>query len=686
MRRKPTPVQPPRWHFACVGALLCASLLLGCIPKAAVAQSSFDTIVQHDLDFAARQLGASLSSISSASSYPSTTKTSGAWNTTGASSWTSGFFPGALWRMYERSADASWRTAAAQRQAGIAGQKTNAGDHDIGFKVFTSFGNGYRLTGDDAYRQVVLTAAGTLATRYSPTVGCIRSWGSISDAKDFEVIIDNMINLELLFWASKHGGKSEWYQMALSHALKTRENHVRPDGSTYHVVDYNPATGAVKSKRSAQGYNTESTWARGQAWAIYGFTMAYRETSDPRFLDTARATADYFIGHLPSDKVPYWDFELPSLAGQPRDSSAAAIAASGLLELSQLETDAARKQTYLDSARAILTSLSSPGYLAEGTSYRSILLHGTRNNNSSSADGHDTGLIYGDYYFVEALLRTGAHPTITGSITGRVTDRTTSQPIAGATVAASGASATTAADGSYTLAGIAAGSQSLTAAAAGYDPAQQAVTVPENASVTADFALSPVSGAPIKALTFEGGSLVGPSGAESVSGLGATLDTTTPLKGAASARLQGNTYLQQGFAAADNLYLSLYLKLNAAPTAAVRIVRVANGGTTVGNLVLNTDRTLQLRNGGSSIGSHSAALALGASYRVGLHQKKGTGANAVLEVFLAQGDAPFPATPFATIVNGTWASSASQIQLGATNGKAIDATFDDIRLDAAAMP
>lgn len=665
--------------------LMLLSLLLGWIPGRAQAQDPFDATLQHDFEFAARQLNATLAAVA-VNRYPSTTKPDGSWNTTDAGSWTSGFFPGSLWLMYQRTGAAAWQTAAAQRQSAIEGEKNDTSTHDVGFKIFTSFGNGARLTNDAAYRQVVLTGAGSLAKRYSATVGSIRSSGSIDDMNNFQVIIDNMMNLEILFWAARNGGAHELYDMAVSHALTARANQVRADGSTYQVVTYDPRSGAVKSKGTNQGYSSESTWSRGQAWALYGFTMAYRETGDARFLETARQTADYFINHLPADKVPYWDFELPSTAGQPRDSSAAAIAASGLLELSRLDPDSANQQRDLDSAKSILTALSSPAYLAEGTGYRSILLHGTRNNRSSDTDSHDTGLSYGDYYFLEALLRVPSQPIPTGTVTGRVIDRAANTPIAGATIGSSRGTATTDANGSYTISAIAAGSQAISASAAGYAPATQTVAVPANGSVAANFALDRLAGAPIKLITFEGGSLTGPSGADSVSGSGATLLTSAPLKGAASARVQGTAYLQQGFSAVDDFYASFYLQLLAAPASSARIARISNAGTTVGNLVLATSRALQLRNGSSSVGSPSAALGLAVIYRVGLHQRRGAGGNAILEAFLAEGDAPFPAAPFARIANGTWTTQANQLQLGATNGHAIDAVFDDLALDAAAMP
>jgi unsaturated chondroitin disaccharide hydrolase len=356
-------------------------------------------ILDHDWQFAAQQLAAMIHTLPT-TSYPTTTNSQGQWQTTSAGSWISGFFPGSLWFMYERTSDTAWRGNAQAWQAGIESQKFTTTTHDLGFMIFNSFGNGYRLTGDEAYRQVVLTAAGSLATRYSPVVGCIRSLDGRPD--EFKVIIDNMMNLELLFWASKHGGKPEWYDIAVSHALKTRQEHVRADGSTYHQIIYDPATGAVRKKGTVQGYRDDTTWARGQAWAIYGFTMTYRETNDSRFLETARKTADYFLSNLPPDHVPYWDFQAPAIPNEPRDSSAAAIAASGLLELSQLEPDAARKQSYLSGALAILVALSTPAYLAEGTTTRAILLHGT---NYKPGGDYDTGLIWGDYYFLEGLLR-----------------------------------------------------------------------------------------------------------------------------------------------------------------------------------------------------------------------------------------------------------------------------------------
>jgi unsaturated chondroitin disaccharide hydrolase len=305
--------------------------------------------------------------------------------------------------MYERTRDPVWKARAEQRQDGIESRKTDNTTHDIGFQIFTTFANGYRLTGNDAYRQVALTAAATLATRYNAIVGAIRSWDAINDATQYRVIIDNMMNLELLFWASQQpGGNANWKTIAAQHALTSARDHVRADGGSWQVVNYDQTTGAVLSKATVQGYSDNSTWSRGEAWGIHGFTMAYRYTKDARFLATARKMADYYISHLPADKVPYWDFNAPVNRRTPRDSSAAAIAAGGLLELSEYESDLTLKDSYFNTARDTLASLSSPAYLAEGTTNQAVLLHGTQNK---PGNNFDTGLIFGDYYFLDTLKR-----------------------------------------------------------------------------------------------------------------------------------------------------------------------------------------------------------------------------------------------------------------------------------------
>src|SRR5438270_387134 len=230
--------------------------------------------------------------------------------------------------MYQASGDPSWSRAAGARQAGLAGEQSNRSTHDLGFILFDSFGKGYRLTAADSYRRVVLGAARSVASRYRRSVRAIRSWNNPpgTPRSDFRVVIDSLMNLDLLFWASQHGGGQRLASKARKHALRTARVQVRPNGSTYHLVIYNGRTGAVKRRTTAQGYRSSSTWSRGQAWALYGFGTAYADTRVARMLEAARRTADYFVSHLPADRVPYWDFNAPGIPHEPRDSSAAALA------------------------------------------------------------------------------------------------------------------------------------------------------------------------------------------------------------------------------------------------------------------------------------------------------------------------------------------------------------------------
>jgi len=349
--------------------------------------------------FAAQQLQATYNSTST-SEYPRYTEPDGSWwNSYATGSWTSGFFPQCLWAMYERTGDSTWRTRAQNRTAPIEPEKYNTGTHDVGFEIFNSFGYGYELTGSTSYKNVCLTAANSLATRYNATVGAIRSWDF---QEPFPVIIDNMMNLELLFWASENGGPSSHHDKAVQHALTTRREHVRADGSSFHVVDFNPTTGDAFDWRTHQGYSDDSTWARGQAWGMYGFTMTYRFTNDSTFLDTAQLMSDWYIDHLPADFVPYYDFDAPLGGSPPRDTSAAAVAASGLLELAGFVTGEDRIR-YIEAAESTLLSLAGPSYLANHSGNDAIILHGTYNYNSNK--GVDAGLIWGDSYFLEALMR-----------------------------------------------------------------------------------------------------------------------------------------------------------------------------------------------------------------------------------------------------------------------------------------
>lgn len=328
--------------------------------------------------------------------YPYHTGASGSWVTTGPGAWTSGFFPGSLWLLHRATKQSSWESEAEDWQAGIEGQDTNTGTQDLGFMLFDSFGNGFEQTHDPAFKQVVLTAAASLATRYSPAVGAIRSWGSAS-SQQFTVIVDNLMDLELLLWAGRHGGPQVDTSIALTDALTTLRDFVRPDGSTIHVVNYDPSTGAIQSTS-----DNGTTWARGQAWAIHGFTTLYAYTHDPRMLSAAERVANWWVANLPASGVPYSNFEPADPATEPVDSSAAAIAASGLIALAHLVRDPALRSAYLGSAKISLTTLTSPAYLSTGTDSAAVLLHGTDNVGAGIVD---TGLAYGDYYLLEGLLR-----------------------------------------------------------------------------------------------------------------------------------------------------------------------------------------------------------------------------------------------------------------------------------------
>ena len=317
----------------------------------------------------------------------------------------SGFFPGSLWKMYEYSRDEKWKKAASHFTANIEEEKYNRGTHDMGFKMFSSYGNAYRLTRQKEYRDVLIQSANTLITRYNHNVGCIRSWDHNSDKWDYPVIIDNMMNLELLFWATRETYDSTYYKIARKHAETTLKNHFREDNSSFHVVSYDTLSGEAVKKNTHQGHAHESAWARGQAWGLYGFTMTYRETGDKRFLDKARGIATFILDHprLPKDMIPYWDFDAPDIPDAEQDASAGAIIASALYELGTY-CDDTEKDKYLDAADRILASLSSAEYLAEpGTNNYFLLKHSVGNH--PRGRGIDVPMANADYYYLEANLR-----------------------------------------------------------------------------------------------------------------------------------------------------------------------------------------------------------------------------------------------------------------------------------------
>ncbi|MGD9555787.1 MAG: glycoside hydrolase family 88 protein [Mangrovibacterium sp.] len=317
--------------------------------------------------------------------------------------WCSGFFAGCLWEMYELTGDKKWERPALHFTELLEDQKWNRTTHDMGFKMMPSFGKAYRFTENKNYRDILIQSAKTLITRYNDNVRCLRSWDHNQDKWQFPVIIDNMMNLELLFWASKETGDPVFYNIAVNHADMTMKNHFRGDYSSYHVVDYDTITGKVVKRNTHQGYADESAWSRGQAWALYGYTLCYRETGGQKYLEQARHIADFILTHpnLPDDLVPYWDFDAPSIPDEPRDASAAAVISSALFELSRYLPDSV-KLRYRKPAEQILDNLTAYRS-APGKNKGFILDHstGSRPHNSEV----DVPIIYADYYYLEALIR-----------------------------------------------------------------------------------------------------------------------------------------------------------------------------------------------------------------------------------------------------------------------------------------
>jgi len=317
--------------------------------------------------------------------------------------WCSGFYPGTLLYLYESTKDQSLLSEAERILKVLEKEKNNTTTHDLGFMMFCSFGNANRISSKPEYKDILLASARSLSTRFNPKVGCIKSWDS--RPSDFLVIIDNMMNLELLFWATRVSGDSSFYKIAVTHANTTMKNHFRPDHSSYHVINYDPETGAVKQKRTAQGAADESAWARGQAWGLYGFTVMYRETKDRKYLDQANLIAQFILHHpnLPANKIPYWDFNAPGIPNALRDASAAAIICSALMELSVYGNEQQKKE-YLSAAETILRTLSTDDYKAAPATNGGFILQHCVGHMPNKTEV-DVPLTYVDYYCVEAMKR-----------------------------------------------------------------------------------------------------------------------------------------------------------------------------------------------------------------------------------------------------------------------------------------
>lgn len=371
-------------------------------------QESMEELTAHVFERAAAQMELMDKNLDSAAVsnpgvaiYPRSINKEGALWTSNYKWWCSGFYPGSMWYVYEYTGDEKIKELALKYQAGLEPLRFRKDDHDIGFQLMCSYGNCLRLTEDQTCVPVLIDGANSLASRFDPEVGCTRSW---SFGKwSFPVIVDNMMNMELLLKAAELGGSDSLKNVALAHARTTMKNHFREDKSCFHLVDYNPETGEVVGKQTVQGLADDSAWARGQAWGLYGFTMVYRFCKEQDILDHAIAIAEYLLPRLPEDGVPFWDYDSAEIPNDVRDASAAAIMASGLIELSQY-VDAEKAERYLATAEKTLRTLASEEYLcAEGENYGFLLKHSTGNKNTDSEV--DVPLTYADYYFLEALIR-----------------------------------------------------------------------------------------------------------------------------------------------------------------------------------------------------------------------------------------------------------------------------------------
>lgn len=389
-------------------AVALTMVLFSCRETGKKKQTDF---VEENIAFARAQVGLAIRVIEESGKVlnPVTLKPDGAVYYCGYADWRSGFFPGSVWYLYELTRDETLLPLARKYTKAIEEAKNLTWHHDVGFMIYSSFGNGLRITGDTEYKEVVIQAAKSLSTRFRPVAGIIQSWDVVrgwQSERGWEcpVIIDNMMNLELLFEATRLSGDSSFYHIAVAHADRTLAEHFRPDGSCYHVIDYNLKDGSVRNRHTAQGYAHTSAWSRGQAWAIYGYTIAYRETKNSKYLDQAFKTFQFMQNHknMPEDLIPYWDMDAPDIPAAPRDASSAACIAAALYELCTMPVpDRVGCRAFADQ---IMKSLASPAYRAEpGTNGHFILMHSVSSIPHNSEI--DKPLNYADYYFIEALKR-----------------------------------------------------------------------------------------------------------------------------------------------------------------------------------------------------------------------------------------------------------------------------------------
>ncbi|HMK39399.1 MAG TPA: hypothetical protein VK569_08665 [Bacteroidota bacterium] len=371
-----------------------------------------DSLVQNALRVSYAHLEASVREVRDSTRFPSYAPHDLRWTYFPAGGWTSGFYPGCLWLAYELSGKREFKEWAKRWTAGLAGEASNTGTHDLGFMFCCSFGNGIRNVSQSeagAYRDILLRAAITLDRRFNPDVGLLRCyWDEPPFSQDttlYPVVVDIMMNLELLFWGADHGAPASLKEHAVRHAQNTYRDFVRPDGSSYHVVRYNRYSGAIVNRGQIQGQSDSSTWTRGHAWFTYGMTVCYRYTKDEGFLEKACALADYFIRRLTPDNVSAWDFDSLPEFRKTKDASATAIVSSALFELSTYVKDSTRRNLYRRKATAMLSALCSKDYLAEGKETSAILLHSTQYLTQPGNQNTDKPAIFADYYFLEAIKR-----------------------------------------------------------------------------------------------------------------------------------------------------------------------------------------------------------------------------------------------------------------------------------------
>ncbi|QZT37280.1 glycoside hydrolase family 88 protein [Halosquirtibacter xylanolyticus] len=332
---------------------------------------------------------------------PRSIESDGSVRLAGPKDWTCGFFPGTIWYAYEASQDIELKQKAAQFTESLDEVKNYTHTHDLGFMLYCSYGNGFRLTQNPSYKEVIMQGSKSLCSRFNSKVGAIRSWDF--GEWQYPVIVDNMMNLEMLMWASNNGGDASFKEISISHANKTMANHFRDDYSSYHVLSYDTLTGKVISKGTYQGYSDDSAWARGQGWGLYGYTYMYGQTKDTKYLEQARHIAKFIMTHprMPKDKVAYWDFDAPNIPEAPRDASAAAVIATALLDLSQVVDNG---DEYFNYAEDILKSLSTEKYLAKpGTNKLFVLKHSVGALPKDSEI--DVPINYADYYYLEAMIK-----------------------------------------------------------------------------------------------------------------------------------------------------------------------------------------------------------------------------------------------------------------------------------------